>query len=166
VLAHDGSDLAAAIQTILEVGDDAGFAHAVADAFDGARVQIASGDDARFRIEFHAPGVFRPLDAAELSDGTLRYLALLGALYSPRPPELLVLNEPETSLHPRVLEPLGRQIVAAAARSQVIVVSHAAPLVDAVCKKDATRVELTKVGGETVVAGRAPLDEPLWKWTT
>jgi predicted ATPase len=78
-----------------------------------------------------------------------------------------VLNEPETSLHPRVLEPLARQIIAAAKRSQVIVVSHAAPLVDAICKtRDATRIELAKTGGETVVAERGLLDVPAWKWTT
>ena len=41
-----------------------------------------------------------PLSAAELSDGTLRYLLWVAALLSPRPPELLVLNEPEASLHP------------------------------------------------------------------
>jgi predicted ATPase len=167
VLAHDGSDLAAALQTIGEIGDQAGLDTAVADAFDGASVLVRYGKDSRFKIEFHTAGVFRPLEAAELSDGTLRYLALLAALYSPRPPELLVLNEPETSLHPRVLEPLGRQIVAAAKRSQVIVVSHAAPLVDAICSaQDATRIELAKSGGQTVVAGRRPLDEPAWKWTT
>ena len=81
--------------------------------------------------------------------------------------ELLVLNEPETSLHPRVLEPLARQIVAAAKRSQVIVVSHAAPLVDAIARvKDATRVELLKEEGETIVAGRRRVDAPSWKWTS
>ena len=41
--------------------------------------------------------------AAELSDGTLRYLLWVAALLTPRPPELLVLNEPETSLHPDLL---------------------------------------------------------------
>lgn len=167
VLAHDGADLAAALQTIIEIGDGGALATAVADAFDGARIEIASGNDARFRIAFHTPGVFRPLEAAELSDGTLRYLALLAALHSPRPPDLLVLNEPETSLHPRVLEPLARQIVKAARRSQTIVVSHAAPLVDAICAaREAVRVELEKHGGETKVAGRAAHDEPTWKWTT
>ena len=44
--------------------------------------------------------------AGELSDGTLRYLCLLAVLLSPRPPELLALNEPETSIHADLLEPL------------------------------------------------------------
>jgi predicted ATPase len=167
VLAHDGHDLAAALQTISENGDDGPLAEAVADAFDGARLEIASAGDARFRLELHTPGLLRPLDAAELSDGTLRYLALLAALQSPRPPELLVLNEPETSLHPRVLAPLARQITAAATRSQIIVVSHAAPLVDAIASAgDTVRIELVKEAGETKVAGRGRLEKPAWKWTS
>ena len=56
------------------------------------------------------PGLLRPLKAAELSDGTLRYLLWIAALLSPRPPELLVLNEPETSLHPDLLPALARLI--------------------------------------------------------
>jgi len=166
VLAHDGHDLAPALRTIMENGNDRALAEAVADAFEGARVHIDS-EKARFRLEFETPGLYRALDAAELSDGTLRYLALLAALHTPRPPELLVLNEPETSLHPRVLVPLAKQIVAAAARSQVIVVSHASALVDAItASRDATRIELAKVEGATVVVGRHTLDEPAWKWTT
>ena len=166
VLAHDGHDLAAALRTILEIGDHAALAAAIEQAFDGARLDVVA-DDARFRIALEMPGVLRALDAAELSDGTLRYLALLAALHTPRPPELLVLNEPETSLHPRVLVPLARQIIAAAAQSQVIVVSHAAPLVDAIVgAHGAVRIELAKQDGETVVAGRRRVDEPPWRWTS
>jgi predicted ATPase len=166
VLAHDGHDLAAALQTIIEVGDENALADAITEAFDGATLSIAS-DEARFRIQLTTPGVFRPLDAAELSDGTLRYLALLAALHSPRPPELLVLNEPEASLHPRVLDPLARQIIDAAKRSQVIIVSHAGALVGAISSaRDAVRIELSKEDGQTIVAGRNRLDEPAWKWTS
>jgi predicted ATPase len=166
VLAHDGQDLAAALATIQDIGDPGALADAVADAFDGARVRIHV-DGARFSLGLVAPGVRRELDAAELSDGTLRYLALLAALQSPRPPELLVLNEPETSLHPRVLGPLARQIALAATRSQVVVVSHAAELVDAITPVDgATRVELVKTAGATTVSGRSLVDTPIWKWTS
>ncbi len=166
VLAHDGRDLAPALQTIIETGNDVELAEAVSDAFEGARIHIES-ENARFRLELETPGLNRPLDAAELSDGTLRYLVLLAALHTPRPPELLVLNEPETSLHPRVLEPLARQIIAAAARSQVIVVSHAAALVDAIgAAQGSTRIELAKHEGETVVVGRRSVDEPAWSWTS
>jgi predicted ATPase len=66
-----------------------------------------------------------------------------------------------------VLGPLARQIVAASARSQVIVVSHAAPLVDAIASaRDALRIELVKGRGETMIANRGRLEEPSWKWTS
>jgi predicted ATPase len=95
------------------------------------------------------------------------YRSLRDVQLSVGSPELLVLNEPETSLHPRVLEPLARQIIAASRRSQVIVVSHAVSLVDAIATaKDAVRIELVKEGGETKVLGRRLLDEPAWKWST
>jgi predicted ATPase len=168
VLAHDGADLAAALATILEIGDDEALQQAVSDAFDGASIAIESAAGGLVLLKLLTPGLLRPLDVAELSDGTLRYLALLAALQSPRPPELLVLNEPETSLHPRVLAPLAQQIVAAAERSQVIVVSHAARLVEAIAAaaRDATRIELIKNGDETAIANRKLVDVPSWKWTS
>src|SRR5215203_2623114 len=99
---------------------------------------------------YRAHGLLRPLKAAELSDGTLRYLLWVSALLTPRPPGLLVLNEPETSLHPDLLPALGRLIALAATRSQVIVVSHAPPLIDALQQlPECHSITLAKAYGET-----------------
>jgi len=101
------------------------------------------------------PGLKRPLRARELSDGTLRYLCLLAALLSPRPPALLALNEPETSLHPDLYEPLARAMVNAARNSQLWVVTHSqrlAELVEQYSGEEPIRLELT--GGETKVMGQ------------
>lgn len=114
VLHHDGHDLAAAMQTILEIGDVEALHTAINDAFPGASLSIACQQDGRFSIEFHQQGLLRPLSGAELSDGTLRYLLWVAALLTPRPPSLMVLNEPETSLHPDLLPALGRLIIRAA----------------------------------------------------
>ncbi|MHA6623853.1 AAA family ATPase [Pseudonocardia sichuanensis] len=166
VLDHDGADLAAALQTIQEVGDPAELAAAVDDAFPGSRIGVAAGEDGRFALRFHQHGLLRPLSAAELSDGTLRYLLWVAALLSPRPPELLVLNEPETSLHPDLLPPLAALIAAAAARTQVVVVTHALPLVRALeaVGDDKALLELEKEHGATVLAGQDLLDRPSWHW--
>lgn len=123
-LAGDGSDLAAALQTIIEIGDARALDDAVTDAFPGARIDIEARDG-RFELRFQQAGLLRPLTALELSDGTLRYLLWVAALLSPRPPELMVLNEPETSLHPDLLPALGRLIIGATRHGQVIVVTHA-----------------------------------------
>jgi len=77
-----------------------------------------------FEVEMQQHGLLRPLRAAELSYGTLRYMLWVAALLTPRPPGLLVLNEPETSLHPDLLLALKRLIAQASRRSQVLVVSH------------------------------------------
>jgi predicted ATPase len=73
----------------------------------------------------------RTFEAAELSDGTLRYLALAGALLGYRLPAFIALNEPETSLHPELLEPLARTIARAAQRTQIWVVTHSERFADA-----------------------------------
>ena len=164
ILNHDGADLAAAVQTIHEIGDRQAFAETIDDAFPGARVrvEVAAG---RFSLVMEQHGLLRPLQVAELSDGTLRFLLLATALHSPRPPELLILNEPETSLHPDLLPALGRLIVSAAERSQVIVVSHAVALVGALAENpDCAVVALEKRLGETHVVGSGPLDRPAWTW--
>lgn len=170
VLSHDGSDLAAALQTIREVGDADAMAAAVEHAFPGSQVEIRA-EAGLFTLAFHQHGLLRPLSGAELSDGTLRYLLWVAALLTPRPPELLVLNEPETSLHPDLLPALAGLIGTAAANAQVIAVTHSRPLLSALEQVAADRkidlqpIELRKEFGQTVVAGReGPLDGPAWRW--
>ncbi|WP_028450519.1 AAA family ATPase [Chitinibacter tainanensis] len=164
ILAHDGADLAAAIQTIRELGRGDELAAAIEDAFPGSRLDIEV-EHGRFALRMWQHGLLRPLAAAELSDGTLRYLLLCAALLSPRPPELLVLNEPETSLHPDLLPALGRLIVAASAQAQIIVVSHAARLVTALSRQRETQViTLVKELGETQIEGQSALERPAWYW--
>ena len=164
VLAADGRDLIAALETIREIGDGPALDEAVRDAFPGATVRSASVDG-RLKLEFSQPGLLRPLSAAELSDGTLRYLLWAAALMTPRPPPLMVLNEPETSLHPDLLPALGRLISRAARTTQVWVVSHANRLVSTLKEdKECNAVELDKALGESVVGSWGALDEPVWKW--
>lgn len=164
VLANDGADLAAALQTIREIGDGEALDRAVDDAFPGARIQVRVNED-RFETLMHQHGLLRPLTAAELSDGTLRYLLWIAALLTPRPPALLVLNEPETSLHPDLLPALGRLIAQAARGSQVIVVSHAARLIAALeDSNDLQSVVLEKRFGETRIANLDMSGIPHWAW--
>jgi predicted ATPase len=169
VLGHDGGDLAAAIQTIVEIGDSEVLDEAVGNAFPGCGVRVVSRDG-WLELLFRQHGLLRPLGVAELSDGTLRYLLLVAALLTPRPPELLVLNEPETSLHPDLLVPLASLVATAATRAQLVVVSHAVPLVRAMAAVaeelgvEVSTVELVKEGGATYIAGQKLLDAPSWHW--
>jgi predicted ATPase len=164
VLSHDGHDLAAAWQTIVEIGDPQALGRSLDDAFPGAEVRIEP-HEGRLHLKFHQPGLLRPLAVAELSDGTLRYLLLIAALHTPRPPPLMVLNEPETSLHPDLLPALARLIIAASARSQLWVVSHASRLIAALHESpDCHPIRLEKQMSRTTVAGQGLLDVPPWHW--
>ena len=164
VLAADGHDLAAAWRTIEEIGDQDGLHEALDDAFPGTRIDVLEAAG-RFELVLHQPGLLRPLSQAEVSDGTLRYLLTLTALLTPRPPPLMVLNEPESSLHPDLLPALARLMAAYAERAPLWVVSHSETLVQALTAATAVnRIELSKEGGETVVPGRGLLDGPAWRW--
>jgi predicted ATPase len=169
VLDHDGSDLAAALLTIREMGEPDRLDAAIDGAFPGSRLSVTN-DAGRCRLSLTQSGLLRPLGVEELSDDTLRYLLWIAALLTPRPPSLLVLNEPETSLHPDLLPALAELVVAASQRTQVIAVSHSAAFVDALARGSgsarvpAATVELTKELGETLVAGRDRLGGPRWSW--
>jgi len=164
VLSNDGADLAAALQTIEEIGDRESLRDSVKDAFPGASVSVTN-TDGRFEVEMRQHGLLRPLKAMELSDGTLRYLLWVAALLTPRPPGLLVLNEPETSLHPDLLPALARLIARAAERSQVLVVSHASRLIGALQEQAKCHsIVLEKEFSETKLSGADKLKGPVWHW--
>jgi predicted ATPase len=160
-LDDDGANLAAVLRTSVEAGFDREIDRAVGDALDGSRLEIAV-HDGRMTLVLHQPGILRTLTAAELSDGTLQYLLLVAALTSVEQPSLIVLNEPERSLHAELIEPLAAMIARTAGRTQVLVVTHQQQLAAAL---GGARIELEKEHGQTVVAGREGLlDQPSWHW--
>lgn len=111
-----------------------------------ASALAAEGGLEGLSLAFHQPGLLRPLTGAELSDGTLRYLLWVATLLTPRPPELLVLNEPETSLHPGLLpavRPPGR----------VPGGWSAAPGARAAPPRSTLRAQPGPVGGEALLRG-------------
>jgi predicted ATPase len=166
VVHQDGSNLAAALQTISEIRSDEALAATLEDAFPGSRLYVVDRNG-RFELQLQQHGLLRPLSAAELSDGTLRYLLWTAALLTPRPPELMVMNEPETSLHPDLLPALARLILAATSQTQIIVVSHAQVLIEALASVSmCTRLNLQKDFGETKLDGATLFNTPKWNWPT
>lgn len=152
-LAHDGADLAAALQTIVERGRDELDA-AIDAALPGAEVVIAGDDQGRLWVELASPGMHRRVQPYELSDGQLRLLCLAAACLATHAPPLMVLNEPETSLHEDLIPALAGLIASAARRGQVVVTTHDRTLAE-LLRQDAGAavVPLTTAGGETRVEG-------------
>jgi predicted ATPase len=78
----------------------------------------------------------------------------------------MVLNEPETSLHPDLIPPLARLIIVASQNSQVWVISHSTELVKRLeYVDDASNHVLEKSIGRTIVSGLRDLDAPAWRWS-
>src|SRR5262249_19246275 len=155
VLSRDGSDLAAALQTILEIGDGDALDGTVREAFGGATLLIEATTDTLFSIKLQVPGLLRPLQAREFSDGQLRFLCLCAALLSPRPPSLLALNEPETSLHPDLLDALAHLMVRASKYTQLWITTHSVRLAEGIEKHSGVpRVRLVMDEGETQIESK------------
>ncbi|ODA35734.1 ATP-binding protein [Veronia pacifica] len=164
-LHHDGRDLAAAIRTIMEIGDKEALQNAISDAFPNCQLSVSMSEDGLMDICFDQHGLLRPLKASELSDGTLRYILWIAALLTPRPPSLMVLNEPETSLHPDLLPALAKLIMYAADQTQVWVISHSNRLIASLNEHpECSGFELEKNMSQTEVIGQGLLDKPNWKW--
>ncbi|MEO1304913.1 MAG: AAA family ATPase [Pseudomonadota bacterium] len=160
-LSPSGEDVAAAIQTIYEIGNGEALDAAIAEAFDGAKLEVEASEGGVFQLLMRQRGMLRPLGTNELSDGTLRFVLLAASLLSPRPSQMLVLNEPEASLHSSVMPALAGLIINASEVGQVITVSHNRTLVTSLLSADAELVELYKDTGETRVQSS---DSPRWDW--
>jgi predicted ATPase len=76
-------------------------------------------------------GLSGPISAARVSDGTLRFMAILAALLMPTPPPLLCLEEPELGMHPDALALLAELLVDASTRMQIVVTTHSDALLSA-----------------------------------
>ena len=98
-------------------------------------------------------GLREPLRPANISDGTLRILAYITALYSTK--SLAVIEEPENSIHPRLLETIVD--LARKAPCQVIMTTHSPYLLDHVKPEEVFVVE--KPGLETMVKKLAKTKE-------
>jgi len=116
---------------------------------------------------FHERGLTQPIPSIRLSDGTLRYLALLTILCHPEPPPLVCIEDPEVGLHPDILPHLAELLIEASQRMQLIVTTHSDILVSAlsqvpeavvVCERDDEGTHLRRLDA-------ASLDEWLKKYT-
>jgi hypothetical protein len=97
------------------------------------RVRSDGPPDRDIELKFEqnvGPGDRWTLDAFEMSDGTLRALGVLLAIYQPRTPSVVAIEEPEAVIHPAAVEVIFAALADGAKRSQVIVTTHSADILD------------------------------------
>lgn len=122
---------------------------ALSPGFDDLEIPVEGG-----RLQMYLTEGDRQVSAARLSDGTLRFLALLAILLDPTPPPVIVIEEPELGLHHDVLPTVRDLLVAACERTQLVVTTHSPTFIDAfsetpdavvVCEKDESGTRLTRL---------------------
>jgi predicted ATPase len=105
--------------------------------------------DQRIQLRIRWRPLKREQSAADLSDGTLRFLFLLTVLASPSPAPVIAIDEPETGLHPSMLSIIAEYAVEASMRSQVIFTTHSPQFLDAFKDKIPTTTITKWSDGET-----------------
>ncbi|VAW42341.1 ABC transport protein, ATP-binding subunit [hydrothermal vent metagenome] len=99
------------------------------------RPQKSNGDEV-VELEWRQKNSDYPFHSSQLSDGTLRFIALATALLQPNPPSTILLDEPELGLHPFALNILAGLIKQAAVKTQLIISTQSADLLDAFLPED------------------------------
>jgi len=102
------------------------------------------------------------IPASRLSDGTLRWLSLLTILLHPDPPPLVCIEEPELGLHPDMIQPLAKLILAASERMQLIVTTHSADLIDEMSGVPSAVIVCEKLSGSSVLKRLDPVQLSEW----
>ncbi|MCY4605766.1 MAG: AAA family ATPase [Gemmatimonadetes bacterium] len=119
-----------------------------------------SGGTVQFYL--HESGFREPIPATRLSDGTIRFIALLATLLAPEPPSLVCIEEPELGLHPDAVALLADLLVEASQRMQLVVTTHSDALVSALTNHPAAIVACERPGAGTVLRRLDP--EKLASW--
>ncbi len=151
----DGQNLISVMHT-LYTGDrdfkkDVNSAMRAAFGNDFEELVFPPASDQRIQMRVRWKSLNREQSAAELSDGTLRFLFLLTVLASPSPAPIIAIDEPETGLHPSMLPLVAEYAVDAANRSQVILTTHSPQFLDAFVGTKPTTTVAAWENGETIL---------------
>ena len=121
---------------------------------------VTSGGTVQFYL--HESGFRTPIPATRLSDGTIRFIALLATLLSPSPPPLVCIEEPELGLHPDAVALFADLLVEASQWMQLVVTTHSDVLVSALTNQPTAIIACERPGAGTLLRRLDP--ERLASW--
>lgn len=100
--------------------------------FDDFQLEPQALNEDKIRLEWRHRGSDAHFDAASLSDGTLRFMALATLLLQPPSlrPSIIIMDEPELGLHPYAVTLLASLIRQAAVETQVVLATQSSLLLD------------------------------------
>lgn len=105
--------------------------------------------DQRVQLRLRWRSLKTEQSAANLSDGTLRFLILVAILANPEPGDLIAIDEPEAGLHPRMLSILAELAQEASERTQVVFTTHSPQFLDGFTGEPPTTTVAEWSDGET-----------------
>ncbi|HEX3528020.1 MAG TPA: AAA family ATPase [Thermoanaerobaculia bacterium] len=150
-----GSNAAAILQLLQQKEPDRYelICRLLARAVKGVQKVWSSVEDGRATLDFIQDiGYSGHFSGREMSDGTLRLLGLLLAVYQPQRPSLLAIEEPEATVHPAMAELVLQVLMDAAHDCQVLITTHSPDLLDAKELDDRQIRVVTKQQGRTSIA--------------
>lgn len=121
---------------------------------------LVSGGKVQFYL--HESGFASPVPATRLSDGTIRFVAILAILLSPAPPPLVCIEEPELGLHPDAVAIIAELLTEASERMQIIVTTHSDALVSELTNQPDAVIACERPGAGTELHRLEP--EKLSHW--
>jgi len=162
----DGSNLVSFLHTLYS--NDKNFETQINEAMSAAfgedfeRLSFPPAGDQLIQLRIRWKSLKREVSAADLSDGTLRFLFLVAVLTNPDPPPLIVIEEPEIGLHPSMLPIIAEYAVEAATRTQVIFTTHSPDFLSAFRETAPTTTVFNWQHGETSLRVLSGADLDYW----
>lgn len=123
---------------------------AFGDEFEELTFPPAADQTVQLRVRWRS--LRHPQAAADLSDGTLRFLLLLTILATPKSSRLIAIDEPEAGLHPAMLPVVAEFAEAAARHTQVVFTTHSPLLLDAFREAQPSTAVVRCAEGETTLS--------------
>ena len=152
-VSSDGQNLVSVLHTLYETNrqfeKNLNNAMKVAFGDDFEKFVFPPAADGRIQLRIRWKSLEREQSTADLSDGTLRFLFLITVLANPNPPTVIAIDEPETGLHPSMLPIIAELAADAAQKSQIIITTHSAELLDAFTKFNPTTTIAKRDNGKT-----------------
>lgn len=121
---------------------------------------LVTGGTVQFYV--HEPGFRTPIPATRLSDGTIRFMAILAVLMAPKPPPMVCIEEPELGLHPDAVALIAELLEQASQRTQLVVTTHSDALVSALTVGPDSVVACERLGNATELRRLDPARLASW----
>jgi predicted ATPase len=158
ILKRDGGNAAAVLREIIKEKPDNYnrlcrlLSKVVPGTSSAEHISVGSMENIRFKQAVEGDKWPWAFDAVSMSDGTLRVLGILLAVYQTSSPTLIAIEEPESTIHPAALDVLVDILKDGSHRAQILITTHSPDILDNKSIKDDEILVVESAKGKTIVA--------------